>query len=202
MEPRLDSVSEQLYDSRQENVDGHWYIPRPTLDDIFSKKTISNLIMKQELFAHDNDPAFAISSLPSLFDMIYIKAKIPFAILFHLGPEHPRYAIPLNQYADSVCSHIDHRLPLTEGILLSCNLGTNDASAFQNAQWHFTAPKLQLGVSVLDEYPQEIILPIRFVRLGSPLPSEGAFGLVTEIQIESGHQVEPAYTGRVSLTLG
>ena len=202
MEPCLDIVSEQLYELRQTNVDKHWYVPRPTLDDIFNKETISNLVAKQKLSTHDNDPAFAISSLPSLVDKIYIKAKITFASLFHLGPEYLRYVIPLNRYADSVSSHIDHRLPLTEETLLSCDFGTNDAGAFQDAQWHFTAPKLQLGISVLDEYPQKTILPIRSVRQRSPLSAEGAFGHVTEIQIESGHQVEPAYTGRVSLILG
>lgn len=198
MEPMTHHISRQLLKAHQNNVDGHWYVPRLILDEIFNKNSISKIIQEEKLTAHNDDPIFAAISQPGLSYKIYTTAKVTFAILFHLGLVYLRYIVSLTDHGDSMGSEIDHHLPLTKRELLLCRFDTNHADAFQSAQWHFIAPKIHLGVFIPNDFRQDVILPVKSSRPERPISEEGAFGFVTEIQVEPGHQVEPAYPGRVS----
>ena len=148
----MDHVARRLSEAHQTNVDGHWYVPRLALDQILNKNTISNIVSNEELTAHNNDPALAVSSLPRQVDKIHSKAKRAFAILIHLGREYLRHIVDLFRHGDFMYSEIDHHLPLTKDVLLLCKFDMNHAGAFQSAQWHFIAPKIELGFSLLDEF--------------------------------------------------
>jgi hypothetical protein len=198
MEPVMDHVSRRLSEAHEKNMDGHWYVSRLALDEIFNKITILKILQEEKFADHNDDPIFVVSSKPGLVNKIHSKAKATLAVLFHMGAEYLRYIIGFIHYGDSMGSDIDHHLPLTKNELLLCRFDINRADAFQSAQWHFIAPKIQLDVFTPNEFRQEVVLPIKLSRPELAVPEEGAFGFVTEIQIEPGHQAEPAYAGRVS----
>lgn len=194
----MNGVSRRLYKVRRSNVDGQWFVPRPDLDGIFNRNTISEIVSKGELSPYRNDAALAVSSLPGQVDRIHRKAKVALAVLCYLGLEYIGYIFHLESYGDSAGIHIDDHLPLTIESLISCNLRKHHATAFERTQWHFITTRIRLGIAVVHNFRPEIILPITSCQPGRRLTEEGAFGAVTEIKVEPGHQVEPVYSGNVS----
>ena len=197
MERLRRQVNSRLIEARRRNVDGQWFVPRPKLDEILNEDSISEIVRQGGLSPHRDDPAFAVSLLPGQAKKIHQTAMISFAVLCHLGPEYLGYIFHLENYGDSMGSNVDDHLPLTKERLISCKFRANHAAAFEQTQWHFIITRIRLGVAVMHEYRPEVILPIEHSQPVRQVVTEGAFGAVTEVNIERIHQIEPAYTGKV-----
>ena len=196
----MEDVSKQLRMARKGNVDMKWYVPRPVIEATLNKEAILELVQENNLSADEEDRIYAVALQPRLVEDIHLQAKATFAILIHLGTRYLRYIISLIHYGKSQGSEIDRHLPLTRNVLLVCRLDTDHAIAFCSAQWHFIAPKIRLGAVDPIDFELGIILPFRFNQVEGFYPEAGAFGSVTEISVEPGHQEEPGYNGRVSAT--
>lgn len=200
MEPLVKQVSGRLSQARRINVDGQWFVPRPDLDEIINKDTISKIISKGGFSPYKNDPAFAVSSLPGQVEEIHRGARLAFAILCELGLDYLSYIFNLENYGDSEGFDVDYYLPFTEDNLISCNLHRDHAAQFEKTQWHFMTTRIRLGIPVVHDFHPKRILPITSPQPRRAVTEVGAFGAVTEVKIEPGHQVEPVYFGNVSCT--
>ena len=195
----MNQYRQRLFEARHRNVDGYWYIPRPATGTITDHDTISQIISENKLSGDEADPVLANVLQESQGKIIHKQAKVTFAISCYVVPHCLRHISKLINYAVVKGSEVDNRLPFSKSELCSCDFDDAHADAFFSTQWHFIAPKIRLGAFVPSEYGRELILPLRLSRgeQRSP-PDTGAFGTVTEICVEEGHQMEPAYSGRVN----
>ena len=194
----MDRFRTRLSEARHRNVDGYWYVPRPAIDEITDSDTISQVISEGNFPGDETDPLLASALRGSHKHIIHTQAKATFAILCYVVPPCLRHIARLINYADERGSEVDHRLPFSKNELCSCGFDDEHADAFFSTQWQFIAPKIRLGAFVPGEFGREVILPFRPNRVEQKHPPDtGAFGAVTEICVEEGHQVEPAYNGRV-----
>lgn len=195
----MEKFRDKLSKSRRKNVDGCWYVPRRAIDTITDRDTISQIISEKNLSGHETDAVLGKALRGNLEQIILVEAKVTFAISCYARPPCLRQIVSLIKYADERGSKVDNRLPLSQEELCRCGFDDEHAAAFDSTQWGFIAPKIRLGAFVPSEFGPEVILPFRFDRgePGSPLDT-GAFGTITEVCVEEGHQVEPAYLGRVS----
>ena len=196
----MDQFRSRLLEARHKNVDGCWYVPRPTIARFTDRHTISRIILENGFLGDGMDTALANAQRDSHIDIIHTQAKITFAISCYVIPDCLRHMVAVIKYADVKGSEVDNRLPFSKRELGFCGFNDEDADHFFKAQWHFIAPKIRLGTFVPTEFSPKVILPLRF-RQGEQKPplDSGAFGTVREVCVEEGHQVEPAYNGRVSL---
>lgn len=196
----MEKFREKLSESRRKNVDGCWYVPRHAIDRITDRDTISQIISEKNLSGDETDAALGNALRGNLKQIILVEAKVTFAISCYARPPCLRQIVSLIKYADERGSEVDNRLPLSKEELFRCGFDDEHADAFFLTQWELIAPKIRLGAFVPSEFGPEVILPFRFNRAepGSP-PDTGAFGTVTEVCVEEGHQVEPAYIGRVNI---
>ncbi|KAG8533414.1 uncharacterized protein KY384_002197 [Bacidia gigantensis] len=196
----MEKLSARFCDARKTNVDDQWYIPRPTINKLLDRNTISQLADESNLPTPEDGGKFGVKYRPGLVDAIHAQATATLAILFHLDPIYLRYLhyiVSLIRYGNSTGSDIDHRLPLTVESLDLCELDPDHAKSFFNEQWHFIAPTIRLGIVSPVEFSREVILPLRSNETERHFDELGAFGSVTEIYVEQGHQAEPGYSGRV-----
>lgn len=202
----MDELRKQLSDKSLPNVDGHrpehqlWFVPRPALDQIVNETAISKIIDAINLPV-DEDDALEPSFREGLKLVIHDKAKITFAISCYVRPHCLRHIRKLIHHGyEKGSKKIDHRLPLSKNALSKYGFNKGDADSFFEAQWHFIAPKIQLGTVVPIEFRQQYILPFQAVEAdGMPLPETGAFSKVVKVRVTPGHQVKPVYNGPVSL---
>ena len=194
----------RLKEARQTNVDGDWYISRLAIDELTNHNTISQInLEKNSISGEKADPIFRKVLRPSNEQVILRQAKVTFTILCYAVPACVPHIIELIDYAVRRGTEIDNCLPLSKIVLCGCGLQDEHSEVFCSTQWHFIAPKIRLGNFVPNDFGQEVVLPLRRNRVEPrSLPDTGAFGTVIEVCVEQGHQVEPAYSGRVnSLTL-
>lgn len=201
----MDELVKQLSESSLINVDGHelehklWFVPRPAIDKFVNKTVISKITDAFNLPIDEEDRILAVSFREGLKNAIHAKAKVTFAILCYVKPHCLRHIRRLIGHGDEKASKIDHRLPLSRSTLSECGFDPHDATSFFEAQWHFIAPKIQLGTVAPSRFRQEFILPFEAVEADGMTPPEtGAFGQVVRIRVTPGHQVKPAYSGPVS----
>ena len=196
----MDQFRSRLLEARHKNVDGCWYVPRLTTAKLTDRHTISQIILENRLLCDGMDTALANAQRDSQIDKIHRQAKITFAISCYVIPDCLRHMAGVIKYADARGSEVDNRLPFSRNALKSRGFDDEDSDHFFKAQWHFVAPKIRLGTFVPTEFSPKVILPLRFHQGEQRPPLDtGAFGTVREICVEEGHQVEPAYNGRVSL---
>lgn len=195
----MEKFREKLFASRRKNVDGCWFVPRHAIDRITDRDTISQIISENNLSGDETDAVLGNALRGNLKQIILVEAKATFAISCYARPPCLRQIVSLIKYADERGSEVDNRLPLSKEELCHCDFDDEHADAFFFTQWEFIAPKIRLGAFVPSEFGREVILPFWFngAEPRSP-PDTGAFGTVTEVCVEEGHQVEPAYTGRVN----
>lgn len=196
----MDQFRIRLHEARHQNVDGCWYVPRLTTAELTDRHTISRIIVQNGFLSDEMDIALANAQRDSQIDKIHRQAKTTFAILCYVRPDCLRHMAGVIKYADARGSEIDNRLPFSKRELSSCGFDDEDSDHFFEAQWQFLAPKIRLGTFIATEFSPKIILPLRSHqgRQKPPLDT-GAFGNVKEVCVEEGHQVEPAYNGRVNL---
>ena len=195
----MDGFRKRLYEARNKNVDGYWYIPRPATDRITDTNTISEVLLENHFLGDEMDPTLANALRGSHEKIIHKQARVTFAISCYAVPSCLRHIPRLINYAVERGSEVDNRLPFSKSELRGCGLDNEHADAFFFTQWQFIAPKIRLGAFIPSEFGQEVILPFRFNRTKEELSLEtGAFGTVKEICVEEGHQMEPAYNGRVN----
>lgn len=199
----MEKFLEELRAARKNNIDGRWYIPRPVIEKITSKDTISRIIREKNLSIRETDPSFAKSLQESLTQTIHAQAKVAFAISCFA---EPRCVHHLPKLISQVTRHegaseVDHRLPFTRNTLRQYQFTDDEANTFFQVQWHFIAPKMRLGALEVDDYPKEVILPFYRNPAEHEAPRAGAFGTVAEICVEQGHQLEPVYISRVSVLI-
>ena len=198
----MERFRSRLLEARPKNVDGCWYVPRLTTARFTDRHTISRIILENDFPGEEMDTALVNAQRDSHIDRIHKQAKIAFAISCYVVPDCLRHMAGVIKYADARGSEVDNRLPFSKRELCLCGFDDEDADHFFKAQWHFVAPKIRLGTFVATEYSPKVILPLQFYQGEQrPLPDTGAFGTVREICVEEGHQVEPAYNGRVSLLI-
>ena len=194
----MDRYRRSLSKARLTNVDGSWYVPKLALDRITDSDTISQINLETNFLGDETDPTLAQALRGSKEQIIYKQAKATFAISCHVKPHCLGQIVKLIKYADERASEVDRRLPFSKSELWGCDFDVEHADAFFSHQWHFIAPQLRLGAFIPIEFGPEVILPLqRNPEERSAFPDTGAFGTVTEICVEKGHQVEPVYTGRV-----
>ena len=203
-EPRatrlIDQFQSRLREACHENVDGCWYIPRLAIARLTDRHTISGIILENGFLGDGMDTALANAQRDSQIDKIHGQAKITFAISCYAEYDCLRHIAAIIKYAEVNGSEADNRLPFSKKELCLCGFDDEGADRFFTAQWHFVAPKIRLGTFVPTEFSAKVIIPLRFPsREQKPPPETGAFGTVREVFVEDGHQVEPAYSGRVSL---
>lgn len=200
----MEELRKRLSEKRLTNVDaqglGHelWFVPRPAINQIVDKTAISSIADATKLPIDEEDRILAASIREDLKKDIHAKAKVTFTISCYVNPHCLRHIQRLICHGDNKGSKkIDRQLPLSKSTLLSkCGFDTHDADLFFKAQWHFIAPKIQLGTVVSTHFPQECILPFQAVEEDGP-PETGAFGMVVKLRVTPGHQEEPAYIGTV-----
>ena len=196
----MDQFRSRLLEARHKNVDGCWYVPRLTTAKLTDRHTISRIILENGFLGDGMDIALANAQRDSQIDKVHRQAKITFAISCYVIPDCLRHMERVLKYADARGSEVDNRLPLSKRELCFCGFDNEDADHFFKAQWHFVAPKIRLGTFVATEFSPKVILPLRFHQGEQRPPLDtGAFGTVREICVEEGHQVEPAYNGKVNL---
>lgn len=202
----MDELLKQLSNKSLTNVDGHgpehrlWFVPRPAIDQIVDKNAISEIADATDLPIDEEDRILAASFREGLKRAIYAKARITFAISCYVKPHCLRHIRRLIGHGDEKGSKIDRHLPLSRSNLSECGFDTHDANSFLRAQWHFIAPKIQLGDVAPTRFRQECILPFQAIEAEHmPPPETGAFGKVVRILVTPGHQIKPAYNGPVSL---
>lgn len=202
----MEELRKRLSEKRLTNVDaqglGHelWFVPSPAINQIVDKTAISSIADATNL-PIDKDRDFAALIRKDLKKDIHDKAKVTFAISCYVNPHCLRHIQRLICHGDNKESkNIDRLLPLSKSTLSKCGFDTHDADLFFKAQWHFIAPKIQLGTLSSKHFPQERILPFQAVEEdGMPPPETGAFGKVVKLHVTPGHQEEPPYNGTVSL---
>ena len=189
----------RLHEACHKNVDGFWYVPRLAIARLTNRHTISGIILENGLLDDKMDTALANAQRDSQIDKIHRQAKITFAISCYVEPDCLHRIPGLIKYAEAKGSEVDSRLPFLKTELCLCGFDNESAELFFEAQWHFVAPRIQLGTFVPTEFSPNIILPLQFPQGEQRnFPDTGAFGTVSEVSVEEGHQVEPAYSGRVS----
>ena len=194
-----DQFRNRLREARHKNVDECWYVPGPTIARLTDRHTISGILVENDVLGNGMDTALANAQRDSQIDKIQSQAKITFAISCYIKHECLRYIVGIIKYAEGKGSEVDHRLPFSKRELRLCGFDDEGADRFFKAQWHFVAPKLRLGTFVPTEFSPKVILPLRPPQgEQKPSPDVGAFGAVREVSVEEGHQVDPAYSGRVS----
>lgn len=195
----MEKFRDKLSKSRRKNVDGCWYVPRHAIDGITDRDTISQIISENGTSGDETDAVLGNALRGNLKQIILVEARVTFAISCYVNPPCLRHMVSLIKYADERGSEIDNCLHLSKEVLRRCGFDEEHADIFFNTQWEFIAPKIRLGAFVPSEFGQKVILPFRFNRgeRESP-PDAGAFGTVTEVFVEEGHQMEPAYIGRVN----
>lgn len=202
----MEELRKRLSEKSLTNVDGQglghelWFVPRPAINQIVDKTAISSIADATNLPIDEEDRILAASMREGLKQNIHAKAKVTFAISCYVNPHCLRHIQRLIRHGDNKGSKIDRQLPLSTRTLLSkCGFDTHDADLFFKAQWHFIAPRIQLGTVVPTHFPQECILPFQADEEdGMPTPETGAFGKVVKLRVTPGHQEEPAYIGTVS----
>ncbi len=199
----MEKFLEQLRAARKENIDGQRYIPRPVIDKLTSRDTISRIIREKNLSIRETDPYFAKSLQESLRETIHTQAKVAFAISCFAEPKSvhrlPKLISQVRRHEGG--SEVDHRLPFTRNTLREYQFTDDEANTFFQVQWQFIAPKVRLGALEVDDYPKEVILPFYRSPAEHETPRAGAFGTVAEICVEQGHQLEPVYINRVSVLI-
>lgn len=202
----MDELLKQLSEKSLTNVDsrgpGHklWFVPRPAIDQIVDKAAISKIADATDLPIDEEDRILAVSYRESLVTAIYDRAKITFAISCYVKPHCLRHIRRLIDHGNEKGSKIDRHLPLSRSSLSKCGFDTHDANSFLKVQWHFIAPKIQLGDVAPTKFRQECILPFQAIEADHlPPPETGAFGKVVRIIVTPGHQVKPVFNGPVSL---
>ena len=194
----MDRYRRRLSKARLTNVDGSWYVPTLAIDRITDSDIISQIILEKNFLGDEADPAFGQALQRSNEKIIHKQAKATFAISCYVKPPCLDQIVKLIKYAVERGSEVDHRLPFSKSELWGCGFDDEHADAFFSDQWHFIAPKIRLGAFVPSEFGPEVILPLQLNQEdGRSFPDTGAFGTVTEIYVQKGHQVEPAYSGRV-----
>lgn len=195
----IDQFRSRLREARHKNVDGCWYVPRPTIARLTDRHTISGIILENGFLGNGMDTALANAQRDSQVDKIQSQAKTTFAISCYVKHDCLCYLAGVIKYAEEKGSEVDNRLPFSKRELRSCGFDDDGVDRFFKAQWHFVAPKIRLGTFVPTEFSPKVILPLRPPEEEQkPSLDNGAFGTVREISVEEGHQVEPAYSGRVS----
>ena len=195
----IDHFRSRLREACHKNVDGRWYVPRSTIARLTDRHTISEIILENGFLGNGIDTALANAQRDSQIDKIHRQAKITFAISCYVEHECLRYMTGVIKYAEEKGSEVDNRLPFSKRELRLCGFDDEGADCFSKVQWHFVAPKIRLGTFVPTEYSPKVILPLRLPQgEQNHSPDTGAFGTVREVSVEEGHQIEPAYSGRVS----
>lgn len=196
----MDELLKQLSNKGLTNVDGLWFVPRPAIDQIVDKTAISKIADATDLLIDEEDRILAASFRENLKHAIHAKAKAIFAISCYVKPHCLRHIRRLINYGDEKASKTDRHLPLSRSTLSKCGFDTHTADSFLKAQWHFIAPKIELGIVIPKTFSPEFILPFQAVEAdGMPPLETGAFGKVVRIRVTPGHQVKPAYDGLVGL---
>lgn len=198
----IDYFRSRLREACHNNVDGFWYVPRRIIAELTDRHTISGIILENGFLDDGLDTALANAQRDSQIDKIHKQAKITFAISCHVEHDCIHRILGVIKYAEAKGSEVDNRLPFSIRELGLGGFADDEADRFFKAQWHFVAPKIQLGTFVPTEFIPNIILPLRLPQVEQRHPPDtGAFGTVKEVCVEEGHQVEPAYSGRVSFLL-